>query len=128
MNRDHRRRNSPDVAGPAPGEALQPAVNLPLADLKDANAVELIEEDQLNLAVEAITRGDLVVMPTNRWYVICADATNTRACDRPRTGRREQRRRRALSGQSSETPRRQARHVSPPVARSGCARGRASRR
>lgn len=44
--------------------------------------MKLIQPDQLDLAVDAITRGDLVVMPTRRWYMICADARNTDACDR----------------------------------------------
>ena len=33
-------------------------------------------------AVRAIEHGELVVVPTRRWYMICADAANTSACQR----------------------------------------------
>ncbi|WP_457029209.1 L-threonylcarbamoyladenylate synthase [Kitasatospora sp. P5_F3] len=36
--------------------------------------------DQLDRAARALEAGELVIVPTSRWYMICADATNTRAC------------------------------------------------
>lgn len=44
--------------------------------------MELIQPQQLELAVEAIEAGQLVVVPTRRWYMICANAADTTACDR----------------------------------------------
>jgi tRNA threonylcarbamoyl adenosine modification protein (Sua5/YciO/YrdC/YwlC family) len=39
-----------------------------------------IPPDQLDRAARALEAGELVIVPTSRWYMICADATNTRAC------------------------------------------------
>jgi len=39
-----------------------------------------IPNDQLTNAARAIEAGELVIVPTERWYMICADATNTAAC------------------------------------------------
>ncbi|MFJ6212060.1 L-threonylcarbamoyladenylate synthase [Streptomyces sp. NPDC092296] len=51
-----------------------------------------IPAEQLGAAARALEAGDLVVVPTERWYMICADATNPAACNsifdgkqRPRT-------------------------------------------
>ncbi|MFJ2186707.1 L-threonylcarbamoyladenylate synthase [Kitasatospora sp. NPDC087861] len=51
-----------------------------------------IPPEQLNAAARALEAGELVVVPTERWYMICADATNPAACNsifdgkqRPRT-------------------------------------------
>lgn len=41
-----------------------------------------IGQDQLPVAGAAIMSGGMVVMPTNRWYMICADAGNKYACQR----------------------------------------------
>jgi L-threonylcarbamoyladenylate synthase len=54
--------------------------------------VRPISAEQLNAAARALEAGELVVVPTERWYMICADATNPAACEsifdgkqRPRT-------------------------------------------
>ncbi|MYV52341.1 Sua5/YciO/YrdC/YwlC family protein [Streptomyces sp. SID3212] len=39
-----------------------------------------ISLDQLNEAARAVEEGGLVIVPTRRWYMICADATNEAAC------------------------------------------------
>lgn len=44
--------------------------------------MELITGDNLLPAAEALRNGGLVVVPTRRWYMICADATNADACER----------------------------------------------
>jgi L-threonylcarbamoyladenylate synthase len=44
--------------------------------------MKLIGPDELQLAAEALARGDLVVMPTRRWYMVCADASNADTCER----------------------------------------------
>jgi L-threonylcarbamoyladenylate synthase len=51
-----------------------------------------ISAEQLDAAASALESGGLVVVPTERWYMICADATNLSACEsifagkqRPRT-------------------------------------------
>lgn len=36
--------------------------------------------DQIHEAARAIETGGLVIVPTRRWYMICADATNEAAC------------------------------------------------
>jgi L-threonylcarbamoyladenylate synthase len=49
--------------------------------------VKLIEPDQLEQAAEALEGGELVVVPTRRWYMICGDARNPDACERIYTGK-----------------------------------------
>lgn len=44
--------------------------------------MKVIQPSDLDLAVEAVGKGDLVVVPTRRWYMICADASNIGACER----------------------------------------------
>lgn len=51
-----------------------------------------IPTEQIESAAHALEAGELVVVPTERWYMICADATNLTACNsifdgkqRPRT-------------------------------------------
>jgi L-threonylcarbamoyladenylate synthase len=44
--------------------------------------VKLIDPSRLAQAVGAINDGDLVVVPTQRWYMVCADASNAKACER----------------------------------------------
>jgi L-threonylcarbamoyladenylate synthase len=44
--------------------------------------MKTITRDDLQLAADALAQGNLVVMPTRRWYMVCADASNTEACDR----------------------------------------------
>lgn len=36
--------------------------------------MRLISPDDLDLAVQAVAAGELVVLPTRRWYMICASA------------------------------------------------------
>lgn len=38
--------------------------------------------DELASAANAIENGALVVVPTRRWYMLCADASNDNACQR----------------------------------------------
>lgn len=44
--------------------------------------MQLIPPDALDLAARAVENGELVAVPTDRWYMLCADATNPRACQR----------------------------------------------
>ena len=41
-----------------------------------------INPAQITDAARALEHGSLVVVPTSRWYMVCADATNTEACER----------------------------------------------
>lgn len=47
-----------------------------------------LSSDELARAVTTLETGDLVVVPTSRWYMICADATNSVACQRIFTAKR----------------------------------------
>jgi tRNA A37 threonylcarbamoyladenosine synthetase subunit TsaC/SUA5/YrdC len=47
----------------------------------------MIRPDDLDLAIEAIESGELVILPTQRWYMICADASDHEACARIFTGK-----------------------------------------
>ncbi|MDG4793477.1 Sua5/YciO/YrdC/YwlC family protein [Micromonospora sp. WMMD1082] len=49
--------------------------------------MKLIFPDELNLAVQAIEAGGLVVVPTHRWYMICANARDREACNRIYAGK-----------------------------------------
>jgi L-threonylcarbamoyladenylate synthase len=44
--------------------------------------MKLISPSRLAEAVDAINTGSLVVVPTDRWYMICADASNAEICER----------------------------------------------
>lgn len=44
--------------------------------------MRLISPEDLDLAIQAIAAGELVVLPTRRWYMICASAQDHEACDR----------------------------------------------
>lgn len=44
--------------------------------------MKLISPDELELAIEAVAAGSLVVLPTQRWYMICANARDSEACAR----------------------------------------------
>lgn len=44
--------------------------------------MKLITVDDLDDAVQAVENGKLVILPTRRWYMICANARDSRACDR----------------------------------------------
>jgi L-threonylcarbamoyladenylate synthase len=44
--------------------------------------VRLIDASLLSEAVDAVNNGELVIVPTERWYMICANASNAEACDR----------------------------------------------
>ncbi len=50
--------------------------------------MELISPKNLDLAVQAVTAGKLVVLPTKRWYMICANARDPGACERIFAGKR----------------------------------------
>ncbi|GHF41812.1 MULTISPECIES: L-threonylcarbamoyladenylate synthase [Streptomyces] len=50
--------------------------------------MRVIGPEDIDTAVRAIEDGGLVVVPTRRWYMICADASNARACDSIITGKR----------------------------------------
>jgi L-threonylcarbamoyladenylate synthase len=43
--------------------------------------MKLISPDDLHLAVRAVEAGELAVLPTRRWYMICANALDGRACE-----------------------------------------------
>lgn len=44
--------------------------------------MRIISVDDLDCAVRAVEAGELVVLPTRRWYMICANARDRGACDR----------------------------------------------
>lgn len=44
--------------------------------------MRLIHAGQLAEAVAALEAGAVVIVPTNRWYMICADAHNAQACQK----------------------------------------------
>ncbi|MBF6259880.1 L-threonylcarbamoyladenylate synthase [Nocardia farcinica] len=50
--------------------------------------MKIIEPTQLDVAVDAVAAGQLVIVPTHRWYMICADARDAVACDRIYEGKR----------------------------------------
>lgn len=50
--------------------------------------MRVIGPEDLEVAAQAIEDGGLVVVPTRRWYMVCADASNARACDDIITGKR----------------------------------------
>ena len=41
-----------------------------------------LDADELDLAASALADGQLVVVPTQRWYMICANAADPDACER----------------------------------------------
>jgi len=49
--------------------------------------MRLISPDQLDLAVQAVAAGELVALPTRRWYMICASASDPDACERVFAGK-----------------------------------------
>lgn len=49
--------------------------------------MKMITSGDLDLAVEAIEAGELVIAPTRRWYMICADASDDDACARVFAGK-----------------------------------------
>ena len=49
--------------------------------------MRMISSDDLDLAVEAIESGELAILPTRRWYMICANASDHAACARIFTGK-----------------------------------------
>jgi L-threonylcarbamoyladenylate synthase len=44
--------------------------------------MQLIAADDIDLAVQAVTAGALVIVPTRRWYMVCGNAQDQDACDR----------------------------------------------
>jgi L-threonylcarbamoyladenylate synthase len=50
--------------------------------------LKLIRPADLALAIEAVESGKLVVLPTRRWYMVCANASDADACGRIFTGKR----------------------------------------
>jgi L-threonylcarbamoyladenylate synthase len=44
--------------------------------------VKVIQARQLAEAVTALEAGELVIVPTSRWYMICANARNGQACQK----------------------------------------------
>ncbi|MGC4828851.1 L-threonylcarbamoyladenylate synthase [Micromonospora arida] len=49
--------------------------------------MKLIRPDELPIAIEALEAGELVVVPTRRWYMICANARDNDACARIYAGK-----------------------------------------
>jgi L-threonylcarbamoyladenylate synthase len=50
--------------------------------------MQIITPRDIDLAARAIESGELVIVPTSRWYMICADASNAQACDSIFKGKR----------------------------------------
>ncbi len=44
--------------------------------------MRVVTPAELDLAVAALEAGELVIVPTRRWYMICCDASNADACSR----------------------------------------------
>lgn len=44
--------------------------------------MRLIHPTDIGIAARAVEAGELVIVPTSRWYMICADAGNPDACKR----------------------------------------------
>jgi tRNA threonylcarbamoyl adenosine modification protein (Sua5/YciO/YrdC/YwlC family) len=49
--------------------------------------VKVIQPEEMDVAVHAVEAGKLVVVPTHRWYMICANASNMDACERIFSGK-----------------------------------------
>ncbi|MFI7072554.1 translation factor Sua5 [Micromonospora aurantiaca] len=49
--------------------------------------MKLIRPDELPLAIKALEAGEIVVVPTRRWYMICANARDHDACARIYAGK-----------------------------------------
>ncbi|GAA2507307.1 L-threonylcarbamoyladenylate synthase [Streptomyces gobitricini] len=50
--------------------------------------MQIVTPQDIDLAARAIESGELVIVPTSRWYMICADASNAQACDSIFKGKR----------------------------------------
>jgi L-threonylcarbamoyladenylate synthase len=50
--------------------------------------MKLIHEEDLATAAAALDAGELVIVPTNRWYMVCANARNADLCDSIFTAKR----------------------------------------
>jgi L-threonylcarbamoyladenylate synthase len=50
--------------------------------------MNVIGAEQLDLAARAVEAGELVIIPTDRWYMLCCDANNAAACARIFDGKR----------------------------------------
>ncbi len=50
--------------------------------------MKLITAGELDSAVEAVEAGELVILPTRRWYMICANANDADTCQRIFTGKK----------------------------------------
>lgn len=50
--------------------------------------MRVIRPPELDTAAHAIEAGELVIAPTRRWYMICTDAANAKACARIFQGKR----------------------------------------
>jgi L-threonylcarbamoyladenylate synthase len=50
--------------------------------------LKVIQPDQIQHAAQAIEAGELVIVPTRRWYMICGDARNPAVCQRIYAGKR----------------------------------------
>jgi L-threonylcarbamoyladenylate synthase len=44
--------------------------------------MKILQPMEIDYAVRAVEAGELVVVPTNRWYMLCCDAGNADACQR----------------------------------------------
>jgi len=43
--------------------------------------LQIVDRTQLSLAAAALNRGELVVVPTRRWYMVCCRADDASACE-----------------------------------------------
>lgn len=50
--------------------------------------MKLITSGELDSAAEAVEAGELVIVPTRRWYMVCANANDADACQRIFTGKK----------------------------------------
>src|SRR5947209_3138152 len=44
--------------------------------------MNILHPTDIDVAARAIEAGELIVVPTDRWYMICCDASNANACER----------------------------------------------
>jgi L-threonylcarbamoyladenylate synthase len=50
--------------------------------MTEGTSIRAVAATEVNLAARAMEAGELVVVPTGRWYMICCDASNADACAR----------------------------------------------
>lgn len=50
--------------------------------------MRVVGPEDIDVTAQAIEDGELAIVPTRRWYMVCADASNAQACDSIIEGKR----------------------------------------